>query len=61
MGEYKVTSVIKTRQERMADEYHDAEQKYGHDEAVHVCSEKWGLSIYRTLKEIEKIEENLWL
>ena len=60
MGECKVTQKL-TRKERMAEEFHEAEQEYGSDEAVHICSEKWGLSIYRTLKEIEKIEENLWL
>ena len=42
-------------------EFYAWQTQYGHDEAVHICSEKWGLSIYRTLKEIEKIEENLWL
>ncbi len=51
----------KPRKERMADEYWEAQTQYGNDEAVHICSEKWGMSIYRTLKEIEKIEEDLWL
>jgi len=60
MGEFKVTNA-KPRKERMADEYWEAQTQYGNDEAVHICSEKWGMSIYRTLKEIEKIEEDLWL
>ena len=51
----------RSRLERMTDDYEDAYAEYGKDEAVHVCSEKWGLSIYRTLKEIEKIEEATWL
>ena len=50
-----------TRKERIANDWYEAEQEYGYDEAVHICSEKWGLSIYRTRKEIEKIEEDLWL
>ena len=51
----------RSRLERMTDDYEDAYAEYGKDEAAHVCSEKWGLSIYRTLKEIEKIEEATWL
>ena len=51
----------RSRLERMTDDYEDAYAEHGKDEAVHVCSEKWGLSIYRTLKEIEKIEEATWL
>lgn len=47
--------------QKMADDYWNACEKYGNEEAVHVCSELWGYSIYRTLKEIEKIEEDLWL
>ena len=50
-----------TRKERIANDWHEAEQEYGHDEAVYICSEKWGLSTYRTLEEIKKIEEDLWL
>ena len=60
MGECKVTQKL-TRKERIANDWHEAEQEYGHDEAVYICSEKWGLSTYRTLEEIKKIEEDLWL
>lgn len=56
-----MTNAKPSRKERMADEYYEAQAKYGNDEAVHICSELWGYSIYRTLKEIEKIEEDLWL
>ena len=56
-----MTSEKRSRKERMADEYYEAQTEYGNEEAVHICSEKWGYSIYRTLKEIEKIEEDLWL
>ena len=49
------------REDRMAEEYWEALAEYGSDEAVHVCSEIWGYSIYRTKQEIEKIEEKSWL
>tara|TARA_B100000530_G_scaffold333338_1_gene281165 strand:+ start:2035 stop:2205 length:171 start_codon:yes stop_codon:yes gene_type:complete len=49
------------REDRMAEEYWEALSKYGSDEAIHVCSEIWGYSIYRTKQEIEKIEEKSWL
>ena len=52
---------MQDRNERMADQWWEALSKNGKDEAVHVCSELWGYSIYRTLKEIEKIEEDSWL
>tara|TARA_B100000035_G_scaffold141661_1_gene120581 strand:+ start:225 stop:362 length:138 start_codon:yes stop_codon:yes gene_type:complete len=45
----------------MADEYWNACEKYGSEEAIHVCSELWGYSLYRVKQEIEKIEEASWL
>ena len=51
----------KSREERMADEYWNACEKYGSEEAIHVCSELWGYSLYRVKQEIEKIEEASWL
>jgi len=53
--------VKKTRKERMEDDWYDALNKFGKDEAVHICSEKWGYSIYKTTREIDKIEEDAWL
>ena len=47
----------RSREERMADEYWNACEKYGSEEAIHVCSELWGYSLYRVKQEIEKIEE----
>ena len=51
----------RSRGERMADEYWNACEKYGSEEAIHVCSELWGYSLYRVKQEIEKIEEASWL
>ena len=50
-----------TREQRMADEYWEAQVKYGNEEAIHVVAELWGYSLYRAKQEIEKIEEKSWL
>tara|TARA_Y100001937_G_C6928994_1_gene245160 strand:+ start:228 stop:386 length:159 start_codon:yes stop_codon:yes gene_type:complete len=52
---------MQDRKERMSEQWWEALAEYGNEEAVHVCSELWGYSIYRTLKEIERIEEESWL
>ena len=62
MGRCTVTKeVYQTREQRMADEYWKACEEYGSEEAVHICCELWGYSMYRTKQAIEKIEEDMWL
>lgn len=50
-----------TREERMSEQYWEAVNDYGEEEAVHICCELWGYSVYRTKATIAKIEEDLWL
>ena len=49
-----------TREERMSEQYWEAVNDYGEEEAVHICCELWGYSVYRTKATIAKIEEDLW-
>ncbi len=60
-GSIKTMDILKTRFERMSDDYWDAISEYDYDEAIEVLAEKWGYSTYRVKAEIKKIEEGSWL
>ena len=36
------------------------EEKYGHDEAIEVAAEEWGVSTYKVKQLIKEWEDLLW-